>query len=97
MKGYCLTESAKNQLFEILEYSVIKFGNIVAEKYLEGIENCFAIITANPKIGRFHNSPSSQIRRHEHKSHVIFYKIIENDSILIGAILHKSKLPKLTF
>lgn len=97
MSDYCLTEEAKNQLFEILEYSIIKFGIIVAEKYLISIEGCFDKIVANPKIGRFHSSPGKQIRRHEHKSHVIFYKIMESDDIVIGAILHKSKLPKIAF
>lgn len=96
MDEFRFTHEAIEQLHEIFEYSAIRFGKIVAANYFESFGKCFRMIAENPEIGRISNNTSGGIRRHEHKSHVIYYKIVAG-KVLIGAVIHKTRISKVDF
>lgn len=96
MQKYKFTKKAETQIHDVFEYSMLNFGKLVAEKYFTSLEICFQMLATNPEIGRISASIRDDIRRHEHLSHVIFYKI-SDEGILIGAILHKRSIKQIRF
>ncbi len=95
-KKYVFTEYADTQIQEIMQYSIKAFDYKVAHDYLSGLKNTFEMLAENPEIGRNYASAEKGIRRHEHKSHVIFYKMQQNQ-ILIGGVFHFRQIPKIKF
>lgn len=91
MPRFNLTKNAERDLINILIYGIENFGASKANEYHVKMINCFELIASNQEIGRRADFIDSNIRRHEFISHIIFYEIVEN-SILILAIIHKSRL-----
>lgn len=94
MKQYRLSKRAENDLLNIFIYGIERFGLIQAEKYNSELDNCFGLISQNPQMGRSTNKIIKSLRRHEHKSHVIFYEE-HNFGILILTIIHEKSIQKL--
>lgn len=84
MVHYKLSKSADQKLEEIYEYTFLHFGEVQADQYYFKLHETFVFLSTQPRIGR----AFFDYRRHEHESHVIFYKI-EEDFILIVKILHE--------
>lgn len=86
MTGYRLSDEADRRLAEIYRYSLVTFGEAQADKYFTSLHEVFETLARNPELGRhFH-----EYRRHEHQSHVVFYKS-EEPGILIVQVLHRSE------
>lgn len=84
MASFRLSRTADRKIETLYEYSERRFGREQAEKYYRDLLSCLDLIAGNPAIGR----PFHDRRRHEHGSHVIFYRDL-NTHILIIDILHK--------
>ncbi len=52
MNRYVLAEAAKNDLQEIYDFGIYKFGHSQAAEYLEGLKGYFEALTKNPDIGK---------------------------------------------
>ena len=52
MKCYVFAEAAKNDLQEIYDFGIYKFGHSQAKRYLEGLRDYFEALTKNPDIGK---------------------------------------------
>ncbi|MCR4379066.1 MAG: type II toxin-antitoxin system RelE/ParE family toxin [Rhodospirillales bacterium] len=92
MAEYRLSHAAESDLLEIARYTVRQFGQIQAKTYRDGFAECFALIAKNPKMGREQDHIRLGLRRHDHKSHAIYY--IETDAgVLIVRILHERHNP----
>lgn len=83
MAGYRLSEEADRRLAEIYRYSLETFGEQQADKYFNSLHDVFGTLARHPELGR----PFHEYRRHEHQSHVIFYKP-DASGILIVRVLH---------
>lgn len=81
---------AKEDLENIFKYSVKNFGFKIAENYLLAIETKFQSIKENNKIGKRNTLLGFKIRSIKSKSHLIFYKVFNNNTIEIIRILHQS-------
>ncbi|MEM6359649.1 MAG: type II toxin-antitoxin system RelE/ParE family toxin [Bacteroidota bacterium] len=92
MGNYKLSNDAEEELIEIYYYSVLEFGINQARRYTTGLHQTFNTLTDNPKMGRVCKPIKEEYRRYEHKSHVIFYVIIDDD-ILILHVLGESQDP----
>ena len=94
MNRYVLAEAAKNDLQEIYDFGIYKFGHIKATKYLEGLREYFEALTKNPDIGKQRDEIKVGLYSLPHVSHVIFYRILP-DRIRIVRVLHgRSDIPK---
>ena len=86
---YTFSKRADKEISKILEYSYREFGLGLdqAEKYKTGLENCFQLLADDPGMGRVCNDIRNEYFRHEHESHIIFYRQ-RSDDIFITAIIH---------
>lgn len=91
---YRLTDDSIYDLENIFEYTVYEFNYDQAIKYLDSFDAILENLSANPNLGRLRNEIRNELRSITHSKHVIFYRIIENE-IIILRILHGSRdLPR---
>jgi toxin ParE1/3/4 len=91
-----LSRGAEQDVFNLFVEGLERFGAKQAASYQEDLERCFALIAENPLMGRSATIRELEIRRHEHGSHVIFYRPMA-DHVLITAVVHARSLRHLTF
>lgn len=85
MKNHKLSPEALNDLSLIYEYSILYFGDNIANNYLLGLSNTFNLIKNNPRIGKELN-----LRRiFQFKSHLITYSIFNKETINFLRVIHK--------
>jgi toxin ParE1/3/4 len=73
MGDYRLTSSAESDLAETADYTIENFGIEQTRRYRNELEACFRTIADNPTLAREADRLASKLRRHRHKSHVVFY------------------------
>ncbi len=86
---YKISELASLDIDSIIDYTILNFGVDAMIEYHSSLENCFETIAANPGIGLESNFIRNEYLRFNHRTHVIFYQIIESN-ILIVRVLHNS-------
>ncbi len=89
MAVYRLSRKAATDLNGIYEYTIVNFGLAQAQNYLNGLHDCCGNLARQPTLGRQANQLAPELRRYEHRSHVVFY-VLEEDSVTIVRVLHKS-------
>lgn len=93
MASYKLTKKVENELENIYEYSIINFGLFTAKKYLQDLCDCFELLAENPSFGNDYSYLKSGVMRYECRSHSIYYRTIEEETILILRVLGKRQDP----
>lgn len=86
---YKLSNRANADVDAILDYSISHFGKGVMVKYAQSLEKCFEMLAETPYLGMEVEHIRLDYLCFEHHSHLIFYKKIDQN-ILIIRILHKS-------
>jgi toxin ParE1/3/4 len=89
-----LTVRAQNDLISIYRTSIEQFGAAQARRYRRQIEETMDLLASRPLMGRTAEHLGAGLRRHEHGSHVIFYRPTDY-GVLIVAFLHARQVPKL--
>ncbi len=89
MAAYRLSKKAAADLDGIHEYSVVNFGTIQAQNYLNRLHERFETLARQPMLGRQANHFAPKLRRYEYRSHVAFY-VPEDGGVMIVRVLHKS-------
>ena len=92
MTKYELTNSAERDLQSIADYTIEKFGVKQARRYRDSLFRTFESLTDHPEMGRDYSHVKEGCRRHEHESHVIYYKVADS-GILVLRLLHQSQDP----
>ena len=92
MAGYRLTRQAVADLTDIYLFTFETFGEAQAERYVEAMYDCIAVLSENPRLGRDASNIRPGIFRFTHRNHSIFYKS-ESDGILIVRVLHERMDP----
>jgi toxin ParE1/3/4 len=96
MSSYRLTRRADQDLIDIYLYTLETFGLVQAERYVEGMRSCFALLADQPRMGRPADIVRPGARRHEHGGHVIFYREdAEQGGVLILTVIHSRRRPEL--
>ena len=85
-----LTSSARRDLAEIDEYGLHEFGDAVADDYLRGFRDTFALLERHGMAGEERPGLGRGIRAIAHRSHRIFYTV-KSDIVLILRIFHHSR------
>ena len=73
MTAYRLSRKAAADLDGIHEYTIVSFGLARARSYLIGLHEQFGSLAEQPMLGRSVMRLSPKLRRHEYRSHVVFY------------------------
>jgi toxin ParE1/3/4 len=89
MTEYKLSVKAEQDLAEIYFFSYQKFGELKADAYLIGLEECLSNLANNPFLGRNIEHIRKGYFRYEYISHSVFYKPT-GKGILVVRILHGS-------
>ena len=85
---YKVSESAANDIENILDTSLIDFGALQTESYYASLTQCLELLGDNPAMGTSADDIRPGYRRFPHESHVIFYTV-DTEAILIVRVLHK--------
>jgi len=98
---YKLTQAAKNDLKEIWRYTVRKWNEQQAEKYIYQLEKKFKDLVHAPHLGRSRSDIKIGYRSLPEGKHVIFYRVTDDIIEIIGIphasmdvetyLLHKAK------
>jgi toxin ParE1/3/4 len=89
MARYSFTNEAVKDLEEIWSYTYQKWSLKQADRYYNLIIDEIEFIASNPLSGRTIDHIKEGYRSTKVKSHVVFYKQQEDDTILIVRILHQ--------
>lgn len=84
-----ISNAAAQDIEGIYLYGFFNFGENQADAYNAAMNDRLHLVCSNPEIGRLDTRVNPAVRRFDFESHVIFYDV-ENDSILVVRILHRS-------
>jgi toxin ParE1/3/4 len=90
MAKYRFTNEAVRDLEEIWSYTKQKWSLEQADRYYNLIIDEVEFVSSNPLSGRSIDYIKEGYRSTKVKSHLIFYKQHEDDTILIVRILHQN-------
>ena len=90
MAMYRFTNEAVKDLEEIWSYTKQKWSLEQADRYYNLIIDEIEFVSSNPLLGRSIDYIKEAYRSTKVKSHLVFYKQHEDDTILIVRILHQS-------
>lgn len=81
--AYRLTRKAEGDLTEVYLAGVRDFGVAQADTYLADLLNTFDILADNPLLARLREEFHPAVRIHPHGAHIIIYRDIEADILII--------------
>lgn len=87
--AYSLSKQAAEDFANIYEYSLLQFGVYQADYYTDGLHHAFALLASSPFMGIKCPEITSELFRHNHQRHVIFYRTASNGNLFIVRILHQ--------
>lgn len=67
----------------IYRFSLDSFGQTRADRYVADLEAYLTLLANSPLIGREFGQIRANLHRHEHQSHVIYYREYGNDILII--------------
>ena len=83
-----LTRSAQSDLKAIARFTQERWGVRQRNAYLKEMDRVFRSLARNPSIGRACDEIREGYRKFPHGGHVIYYKHLSEDELLIVRILH---------
>jgi toxin ParE1/3/4 len=86
---YALRELARADLEAIWVYTVEQWGTEQAERYLQGLFDCFQELAANPRLRRERDDVKAGYRSFPQGRHVVFY-VIASAGIEVIGLVHQS-------
>ena len=88
MRKFDLTRSAQADLKSIARYTQERWGVRQRNTYLKEVDQVFHALAENPLMGRTCDDIRAGYRKFPHGGHVIYYKHLSEDELLIVRILH---------
>lgn len=87
-----LAHDALNDLFEIAEYGLERWGSMAADQFLASFDDAFALISTHPAIGRPRDDVGPFIRSWQHRGYILYYRH-HPDAFEVARILHGAVEP----
>ena len=87
------SELAEADMLGIAQYSLQRWGEAQAARYLAQLARCCDRIAEYPRIGRACPGVLPGLRRIEEGSHTVFF-LVEEDDVLIVRVLHNRMQPE---
>jgi toxin ParE1/3/4 len=94
MPTYSFTDSASQDLAEIIDYTIGYWGTAQADLYLMGFQNLAQTLADNPSLARPCANLQTGLRAFPYQSHMIYFLDIAA-GIVIVRILHRRMNPEL--
>ena len=88
MSSFDLTKAARADRKAIAKFTQERWGVRQRNTYLKEIDQVFHALAKNPVMGRACDEVREGYRKFPHGSHVIYYKQIDSDVLLVVRILH---------
>ena len=89
---YELSEQARADVKEIIQYTIEHFGTDQADEYTTALFYSFELLADNPKLGkRVLASHNGDVRCYTFRAHYVIYEI-RRDVIRIAAIFNTKQL-----
>ena len=88
MRQFDLTRSAQADLKSIARHTQERWGIRQRNIYLKEVDQVFRALAKNPLMGRACDEIREGYRKFPHGGHVIYYKQISEEELLIVRILH---------
>lgn len=88
--SYLLSQDAEGDLVEIYDRSLDEWGEVQADRYLDGLYAAFAGLAARPLAGRLRPEIGKHVRSRLFGSHIIFYAA-RPQRVDILRILHQAR------
>lgn len=85
-----LSAAARRDIGQIGDYGAEQFGDAMADAYLRGLADAFALLCRHPHAGEHRSELQPGIRCWIYRRHRIFYRVT-TDEIYILRILHHSR------
>jgi toxin ParE1/3/4 len=85
---FTLSNSAERDLDKIYDYTVIQWSLTQADKYHHQLLTHCRLLANNPTLGKNVDDVPREYLSRKAEKHIIFYKVIAPDEILIVRILH---------
>ncbi|MFM9977772.1 MAG: type II toxin-antitoxin system RelE/ParE family toxin [Sphingomonadaceae bacterium] len=79
--------AARNDLAEILAFSIETWGSAVAEAYVRGLGQAIALLADYPDLGTRVTGIRPPMRVHVHRKHRIFYRH-DTQAVTIVRVFH---------
>ena len=92
MRNYSLTRLAEWDLRAIARHTFKRYGALQSREYMQGLLDCFQLLTSDPSLGRKCESILPGLRGIEYDSHVFFYTT-EADRVVVSRILPRQIIP----
>ena len=86
--SFYLTNAAEEDITNIISTGASLFGISQAKAYHASLERVFNLIADNPKLAREREELTPVVRIHPFGSHLIVYKIEDNEDVLIIRVRH---------
>lgn len=86
--AYRLTRKAAEDLTRLYMDGVQQFGSRQADHHHDLLEKTFRFLASNPHAARLRPELSPEIRIHPVQSHLVIYRIEDDEQILIIRIRH---------
>lgn len=83
------TRKSVQDLTEIWDYTLKKWSEKQAEHYYQLIIEACNQIGKNPELGKEYEIIYPGLKGHKISKHIIFYRVLKNESIEIIRILHE--------
>jgi toxin ParE1/3/4 len=92
MGRFRFSRRAEVDLLSIGDYTLHKWGKAQAVRYIGELEVCCQTLADNPALDQLCDRVRPGLRRHEHGTHVVFYRQ-ERGGIVVSRVLHQRMLP----
>lgn len=83
---YKLSRKAEQDIELLYDYSLTQFGEMQAERYLLALEKAFFLLVDFPKLGKQVDEIRPNLRCYFHRSHAVYYQIIENGVLIVRVL-----------
>ncbi|MEE9364945.1 MAG: type II toxin-antitoxin system RelE/ParE family toxin [Cellulophaga sp.] len=90
MHKFILSKKADDDIEELFDDGVYKFGKAQSIKYLEELNLMFIFLSENPEVGKTRDEIKIKLVSFPYSSHIIFYRIFKTH-IRIVRILYGGK------
>ncbi|PJJ95870.1 plasmid stabilization protein ParE [Lysobacteraceae bacterium NML91-0213] len=88
MSAFGLTRAALADLRSIARHAEVRWGIRQRNAYLKEVDRIFRALARNPAMGRACDDILQGFRKLPHGAHVIYYRQIAGQEIMIVRILH---------
>lgn len=89
MAGFKFTNSAVKDLSDIWNYTFDTWSESQADKYYKLLLNACSTIAKKPEIRKVYPEIYTDLKGKLTSKHIIFYRVLEDQSIEITRILHE--------